>query len=161
MAWEKPNWMSIKDAADYLSVGEPTIYRWMRDGRITFRKVGDSTRFLQQDLDAMVELHPSEKDAQIVRQLCPVCHHDGLAEGRIQSTGLIYFRPDHKKTRFWTYLDANVPLQARMCTQCGAISLFGDTDKLQKLQVDKAAAASEGTSHEPLPEDVTDGKTTA
>ena len=41
----KKKWYSIGEAAEYLDVGEPTLYRWMRDGKITFRKVGDSTRF--------------------------------------------------------------------------------------------------------------------
>jgi len=133
MPVERPQWFSIKDAAEYLSVGEPTLYRWMREGRITFRKVGDSTRFLQSDLDAMVEVHPSEKEAAIVREFCPVCHHGELAEGRVQSTGLLYFRP--LRTKFWTFVDANVATVSKMCTQCGAITFFGDLDKLHKLRV--------------------------
>ena len=132
MAVEKPQWMSIKDAAEYLSVGEPTICRWMREGRITFRKVGDSTRFFQADLDAMIEVHPSEKDAEIVKEFCPVCHHGELVPGRMQSTGLLYFRP--QKTKFWTFLEANVPVQGKMCPQCGAVTLFGDAGKLNKLR---------------------------
>src|SRR5262245_32333444 len=46
-AAKKTKWYSIREAAEYLDVGEPTIYRWMREGKITFRKVGDSTRFWQ------------------------------------------------------------------------------------------------------------------
>ena len=49
---KKPNWFGIKEAAEYLDIGEPTLYRWMREGQITFRKVGDSTRFLLQDHDS-------------------------------------------------------------------------------------------------------------
>jgi excisionase family DNA binding protein len=41
----KPKWFSIKEAAEYLDVGEPTLFRWMRDGKITYRKVGDSGSF--------------------------------------------------------------------------------------------------------------------
>ena len=48
----KEKWYSIREAAAYLEIGEPTLYRWMRENKITFRKVGDSTRFLQADLDA-------------------------------------------------------------------------------------------------------------
>ncbi len=33
----KPEWFTIKDAAAYLEIGEPTIYRWMRDGQMTYR----------------------------------------------------------------------------------------------------------------------------
>ena len=58
---DRPDWFTIKEAADYLQIGEPTLYRWMRDGKITFRKVGDSTRFLQEDLDAVVVVHQSVK----------------------------------------------------------------------------------------------------
>ena len=38
----KQKWYSIREAAEYLDVGEPTLYRWMREGKITYRKVGDS-----------------------------------------------------------------------------------------------------------------------
>lgn len=130
---QKPDWMSIKDAAAYLEVGEPTIYRWMRDGRITYRKVGDSTRFLQEDLDAMVQVHPSERDAEQVQEFCPVCHHDELVPGTFQSaTGSCYFRPE--KTRFWTLQEAAVPMHARMCSRCGAVVTFGDREKLESLR---------------------------
>ena len=30
----KPKWFSIREAAEYLDVGEPTLYRWMRDGKL-------------------------------------------------------------------------------------------------------------------------------
>ncbi len=123
-----PDWFSIKQAAEYLAIGEPTVYRWMREGRITYRKVGDSTRFLQQDLDAVVRVFPSETDIEHVRQFCPVCHHTELVEGVVRSTGLIYFQP--KKSRFWTLKDSNVSTHARMCARCGAILHLGDTEKL-------------------------------
>ena len=35
----KRHWYSIKEAAEYLDVGEPTLFRWMREGKITYRKV--------------------------------------------------------------------------------------------------------------------------
>ena len=128
---KRPQWFTIKDASAYLAVGEPTLYRWMREGRITYRKVGDSTRFLQEDLDALVEIHPSERDTPRAREYCPACHHDELVEGQIRSTGLLYFHPRH--TRFWTLQDSNVPVRARMCTRCGTIAQFGDTEKLSML----------------------------
>ena len=136
---EKPQWFTIKQAAEYLEVGEPTLYRWMRDNRITFRKVGDSTRFLQQDLDAMVQVHPSAKDLEQVKEVCPACHHTELAPGRMQSTGLVYFRP--QKTKFWTFLSGDISTQARMCTRCGFIGWFGDTEKLAGLRDDDDEAA--------------------
>ena len=128
----KPRWLSIKDAAEYLDVGEQTLYRWMREGKITHRKIGDSIRFLQEDLDAVVHVFPSEKDAAQVRQFCPYCHHAEVIEGVVQSTGRVVFRPN--KTRFWTFLEANVDVQARMCPRCGGIFLQGDTTRLERLR---------------------------
>jgi excisionase family DNA binding protein len=129
----KKKWYSIAEAAEYLDVGEPTLYRWMRDGKITFRKVGDSTRFWREDMDAVMEVFHSVKDADKARETCPVCHFDGLVEGKVRSTGLVYFAPN--KTKFWTLKDSNVPTTARMCMRCGAIAWFGDKEKLAALRV--------------------------
>src|ERR1700692_1114122 len=89
----KTKWHSIKEAAQYLDIGEPTLYRWMREGKITYRKVGDSTRFWQEDLDAVMQVFHSAKDLDKAREVCPVCHHDDLIEGTVRSTGLNYFVP--------------------------------------------------------------------
>lgn len=128
----KPRWYSIKDAADYLEVGEPTLYRWMRDGRITYRKVGDSTRFLKEDLDAVTEVYRSTKEMEKVKEVCPLCHHGELLEGHVQSTGRNYFRL--KDAKFWTLKEGSVPTQARMCSQCGVILWFGDAAKVKALR---------------------------
>ncbi|MDB6020954.1 MAG: hypothetical protein JWQ04_811 [Pedosphaera sp.] len=130
----KTRWFSIKEAAEYLDVGEPTLYRWMREGKITFRKVGDSTRFWQEDLDAVMQVYHSSKDLEKAREICPVCRHDELLEGRVQSTGLNYFRPAQAK--FWTLKPANIATTAKMCAHCGAIIWFGDTTKLADLRTD-------------------------
>lgn len=129
----KPKWFSIREAADYLDVGEPTLYRWMREGKITYRKVGDSTRFWQEDLDAVMEVFHSERDIDKVREVCPLCRHTELVEGKVRGAGLIYFVP--KKTKFWTLKDSFVDTAARMCARCGAIFSFGNTAKLSKLRV--------------------------
>jgi excisionase family DNA binding protein len=134
-----PQWYTIKDAAAYLDVGEPTIYRWMRDGRITFRKIGDSTRFLQQDLDALVQVHPSERDVDAVRQICPSCHFDELIQGRVQGTGRVYFTPEN--TSFWSFRTNNVETRASMCPRCGVITWFGDTEELERLPQGKGESA--------------------
>ncbi len=126
-----PGWFTIREAAEYLQIGEPTLYRWMRDKKITFRKIGDSTRFLKEDLDSFVEVFHSEKDAGRVRESCPLCHHPEFIEGKARSTGLIYFQP--KRTKFWTLKDSNIPVAARMCSSCGAVFLFGDTGKLKNI----------------------------
>src|SRR5260221_2436747 len=127
----KHNWYSIKEAADYLDIGEPTLYRWMREGKITFRKVGDSTRFWQQDLDSIMEVFHGDKDLDKAREVCPVCRHTELVTGKVRGAGLVYFVP--KKTKCWTLKDSFVDTTARMCARCGAISWFGDAVKLGKL----------------------------
>jgi excisionase family DNA binding protein len=126
-------WYSIQQAAEYLDVGEPTLYRWMRDGKITYRKVGDSTRFWREDLDSVMEVFHSEKDVNKTREVCPFCHHDELVEGKVRGTGLVYFVP--KKTKFWTLKDSYVETTTRMCTRCGAIAWFGDIAKLAALRI--------------------------
>lgn len=131
----KPKWYSIREAAEYLEVGEPTLYRWMRDGKLTYRKVGDSTRFWQQDLDSVMQVFHSERDLETAREVCPVCRHTELVEGKVRGAGLVYFVP--KKTKFWTFKDSFVDTTARMCTRCGAISWYGDTAKLGKLRLAK------------------------
>lgn len=128
----KPHWFSIKEAAEYLDIGEPTLYRWMRDGKITYRKVGDSTRFWQQDLDSMMEVFHSEKDVENVKRACLHCHGTELVEGVYRTTGLNYFQP--KKTKFWTLKDSNIESQAFMCCHCGAVYLFADVKKLNELK---------------------------
>lgn len=132
---EKIKWLSIKEAAKYLSIGEPTLYRWMRDGKITFRKVGDSTRFLREDLDSFVQVFPSKKDAEKVKETCHACHSAELVQGVFRTTGLNYFRPD--KTKFWALKDANIKTHSMMCLQCGAISLFGDKEKMKSLLLEQ------------------------
>ena len=145
----RPKWYSIREAAEYLDVGEPTLYRWMRDGKITYRKVGDSTRFWQQDLDAVMQVFRSEKDLEKAQQSCPVCHHTELVEGRVRAAGLVYFVP--KKTRFWTLKDSFVGTTTWMCVRCGAISWFGDTAKLAKLRI--PASPKDGLPAEPAEPD--------
>jgi excisionase family DNA binding protein len=140
---EKPEtaatkWYSIKEAAQYLNVGEPTIYRWMRERRITYRKVGDSTRFIKEDLDAVCEVFRSAKDAEKVETVCPACHHTDVLEGHVQSTGLNYFRL--QETKFWTLRSADIGTRALMCAHCGLILWFGDKAKLAALRSEPPSA---------------------
>src|SRR2546430_9716526 len=93
-------WFSIKEAADYLDVGEPTLYRWMRENKITYRKGGDSTRFWHEDLDSVMEVFHSTPDLDKAREVCPVCRHDELGAAKVLTTGLNDFTPGN--TRFWT-----------------------------------------------------------
>lgn len=143
----KKKWFSIREAAEYLDVGEPTLYRWMREGKITYRKVGDSTRFWQEDLDSVMQVYHSEKDLDKAREVCPLCRHPELVEGKVRGAGLVYFVP--KKTRFWTFKDSFVDTEARMCTRCGSISWFGNTGKLAKLRLRETNGGPGVEVHEP------------
>ena len=134
----KRKWFSIQEAADYLDVGEPTLYRWMRDGKITFRKVGDSTRFWQEDLDSVMQVFHSERDSAQVREVCPLCKHNELVEGTARSTGVVHFMP--RKTKFWTLKPSAVSVVGKMCSRCGFIAWFGDTQELLALRADKPQA---------------------
>lgn len=124
-------WYTIKDAASYLAVSEQTIYRWMREGAISYHKIGDSTRFLKEDLDGVVDKHVSYKEASAVVERCERCGHSDLVDGRILSTGHIYFAP--KKTKFFTFRTGSVGTSARVCPRCGFINLYADVSKLKKL----------------------------
>jgi excisionase family DNA binding protein len=154
----KTKWYSIREAAEYLDVGEPTLYRWMKEGKITFRKVGDSTRFWREDLDAVMQVFHSEKEVDKALERCPVCGHDRRIEGKVRGTGLVYFVP--KKTKFWTLRDSFVETTARMCARCGAIAWFGDAKKLGKLLLhqanetaaDRARALEDGGGPETPPQ---------
>lgn len=126
-------WYTIKDAASYLGVSEQTIYRWMRDGAISYHKIGDSTRFQQEDLDGVVDKHVSYKEASTVEERCERCGHSRLVDGRILSTGQVYFTP--KKTKFFTFQTGNVSTSARVCPRCGHVALFADVEKLKKLTI--------------------------
>lgn len=125
-------WFSVRDAAKYLSVSQPTIFRWMKEGTLSFYKIGGSTRFSQEGLDAVIEKTTGIKEAEIAAGRCAACGHSILVAGRLQGAGRLYFRPD--KPRFWTFAEAMVPTGARVCTACGYIQLHADTGKLRKLK---------------------------
>lgn len=127
-----PAWFTIREAAAYLQVGEPTLYRWMRDGRITYRKVGDSTRFLKEDLEAVVEVFPSRRDATHATAFCPFCHDADLVPGSLRTTGAVSFYPS--QTRFWTLKDSAIAVEASMCARCGHVVIHGDVAKLQAIR---------------------------
>jgi excisionase family DNA binding protein len=129
---DAPNrWYTVSEAAEYLGVSEPTIFRWMREGRLSFYKVGGSTRFSREGLDALIEKTTGSKEAESAAGRCAACGHSVLVEGGVQGAGRIYFHPD--KTRFWVFAESLVPIRARVCTACGHIQLQADTAKLKRL----------------------------
>lgn len=129
------DWLSTKDAASYLEISEPTLFRWMKEGLVSFYKVGRATRFKRASLDAVIEKRTGSKEAEAARKRCAACGHAVLVDGRIQGTGRLYFRP--LKTRFWTFQEAMVPTIAHVCTSCGYVQLHVETEKLHKLLPDE------------------------
>jgi len=136
-------WFTIPEAAQYLNVSEPTVYRWMREGKISFYKVGDATRFKKQNLDMVFEKHTGKIEAQYYGARCVACGHTYLVPGKIQAAGNVHFKP--ARTRFFTLLESIVRLQARVCPRCGFVQVFGDTEKLSRLVPihERVAAADE------------------
>lgn len=50
-------WMTLDEAAAYLKVSKPSIYRYTSEGRLAFYKIAGvgGRRFKRSDLDAMME----------------------------------------------------------------------------------------------------------
>jgi excisionase family DNA binding protein len=137
---------SIKEAAAYLNVSEPTLYRWMKEGRLSFFKIGSSTRFTREGLDALVEKTTGFKEAEAARGRCAVCGHSVLVDGVLRSTGQMYFKPD--KTRFWSLKESLVPTRAKVCTACGYVQVFVEVEKLGGLLPQEAEnMKGEGDEH--------------
>lgn len=67
----------------------------------------------------------------MAREECLWCESTKLAEGRLSSTGRVYFKAD--KARFWTLSENMVEVRARVCVDCGYIDLYADPAKLKKL----------------------------
>jgi excisionase family DNA binding protein len=130
------DWYSVQEAAEYLGVSQPTIFRWMKQGTLTFYKIGGSTRFSKEGLDAVIEKNTGLREAEAVASRCAACGHSILLDGQIQGTGRLYFRP--AKSRFWVFAEALVPTRARVCPACGYIQMHADTEKLGKLNPDEA-----------------------
>ena len=124
-------WFSVREAAEYLDISQPTIFRWMKEGILSFYKVGGSTRFTREGLDAVVEKSTGRKEAEAAAGRCAACGHTILVEGRIQGMGKLYFKPD--KTRFWTLEESLITTRARVCAACGTVQWVADADKLRRL----------------------------
>ena len=125
-------WYTVREAAEYLGVSEPTIFRWMKEGTLSYYKVGGSTRFSQDGLDVLFEKTTGSKEAEQVVGRCAACGHAVLVEGHLRGAGRLYFRPE--KSSFWVMAEAMTPTHARVCTACGYMHLYADTAKLKKLK---------------------------
>ncbi len=125
-------WFSIKEAAEFLQVSEPTIFRWMKEGKLSVYKVGKSTRFTRDTLEAMVKKETGTNEAELHRAKCAACGHSELLEGELQGTGKLYFHL--KEQKFWTLSTSNIPTTAKVCAACGYIQIHADPEKLEKLR---------------------------
>ncbi len=117
---ETEKWYSVSDAAAYLGVSEPTIFRWMKEG-----------------LDAVVEKSTGRKEAEASAGRCAACGHGTLIPGRFQGAGKLYFKPE--KTKFWVWTESLVGTVAKVCAACGYLHLYADTEKLSKLKPEEKA----------------------
>ncbi len=131
---DKKEWYSIEEAAEYLQISQPTIYRWMKQGILSFYKVGASTRFSQEGLNAVIQKTTGQREAEAVASRCAACGHSVLVEGKLQGTGNLYFRP--AKSKFWVLAEGLVPTKCRVCTACGYIQIHADIAMLDRLNPD-------------------------
>ena len=128
---DKADWYSIAEAAEYLGVSQPTIFRWMKEGLLSFYKVGGSTRLSKEGLDAVVEKTTGRKEAEAAAGRCASCGNSWLEDGHLQGVGNVHFRPDRAK--FWVLSEALVPTRARVCTACGYVQIHVDAPRLRRL----------------------------
>ena len=135
------NWLNVREAAEYLGVSEPTIFRWMRDGKVSFFKMGNSTRFKRANLDMVARKVTAADEGEDKRTRCTACGHGYLVAGNVRSTGKLYFQPH--RTKFFVLSDSMVGVSASACPACGHVQMFTDTAKLGKLMRDEEAAASD------------------
>jgi excisionase family DNA binding protein len=50
------NWLTIQEAVDYLKVARSTLYRWAREGKVTFYRLGEQTvRVRKDELDTVAQ----------------------------------------------------------------------------------------------------------
>jgi excisionase family DNA binding protein len=128
-------WYTTSEAAEYLGVSQPTVFRWMKEGVLSFYRIGGSTRFTREGLDAVIQKTTGSREAEASIGRCASCGHGVLVPGRMQGTGRLYFKPD--KSRFWVLTDSLVGLTATVCAACGFVQLRADTRKLGRLVADQ------------------------
>ena len=151
MMENESKWLTVKEAALYLKVSQMTLFRWMKSEKLKHYKMGNAVRLLSEDLDAIAKPRgeptvATPKESMSLNALndekqnpdgpsCLMCGAQDLIDGRLQSTGVVQFRPE--KTKFWTWTESNVPITAKMCNACGFLHQFADTDKMERLHPDE------------------------
>ncbi|MBI4831555.1 MAG: helix-turn-helix domain-containing protein [Candidatus Lindowbacteria bacterium] len=139
--------MTVREAAEYLGVSEPTIFRWMRDGTLSFFKLGGATRFRRENLDLVARKVTGKEEGKHRAERCAVCGHGFLLPGDVRSTGKIYFKP--RKTKFMVLSESVVNVDAKACPICGHVEMFADVSKLAKLMRVEDKQVSDNADDEP------------
>jgi len=124
-------WLTVKEAARYLKVSEATIFRWMKSGKLSYCKFGNSTRLRRSFMDQMAEKVTGGNEAAELVPRCSVCGHTELFPGKLQSAGSVSFQLD--ETRFWVLSPSGVPVRALVCAACGHVELFADAITVDTL----------------------------
>ena len=65
------------------------------------------------------------------REECLWCESRKMADGKLVSTGRVYFKA--RKAKFWAFDENMVEIKARVCVDCGYVDLYADTRKLKRL----------------------------
>jgi excisionase family DNA binding protein len=60
----REQYQTVKEVADLLKVGEPTVRRWIKDGELRAIDVGKGWRISSSDLDAFLQGHAT-RPAQV------------------------------------------------------------------------------------------------
>lgn len=59
------DWLTVQEAANYLKVARSTLYRWAREGRLTFYRLGEQTvRVRKDNLDTLAQPASARKSPQ-------------------------------------------------------------------------------------------------
>ena len=129
--WAADEWLTVKEAARYLKVSEATIFRWMKSGKLSYFKFGNSTRLRRSLLNQVAHKVTGRNEVGELVPRCSVCGHTELVPGKMISAGRVTFQLDD--TRFWALSASGVPVRALVCTACGHVELFADAVRIDRL----------------------------
>ncbi|HHY99100.1 MAG TPA: helix-turn-helix domain-containing protein [Firmicutes bacterium] len=74
-----PPLMTVREVADYLRVSEPTIWRWIREGKLKGIKIGSTRRFSADEIASIIDMERDEgsslpQEADTVAERGPRAH---------------------------------------------------------------------------------------
>src|ERR671913_131485 len=77
--------LSAEDVARYFGVGQMTVYRWCKEGRLQCIKLGKQWRIRREALEDFLSQH--ERSTTLVGQLSSRLENNGLEVGRLKQEG--------------------------------------------------------------------------